>query len=92
MVEANAEFIFNNALCGRVKRLREQRGWTAAQMATALGIPAERYRKYERRSPLPAYLMERFCLLANSNLEFLITGQDAPPRQIQVIDGGKKRA
>lgn len=92
MVEGNAEFIFNNELCGRVKRLREERGWTAAQMATALGVPAERYRKYERRSPLPAYLMERFCLAANTSLEYLITGKDAPARQIQVIDGGKKRA
>lgn len=75
MAGDNDEFIFNNALCERVKRLRNERGWTAEQMATALGVPPERYRKYENRSPLPAYLMERFALLANSSVEYLITGK-----------------
>lgn len=80
MAESNEELIFNNALCERVKRFREERGWTAAQMATALGIPADRYRKYENRSPLPAYLMVRFCLNTNVDLENLVAGK---PRQKQ---------
>lgn len=75
MATENEEFLFNNALCERVKRLRVERGWTAEQMAKALGIPPDRYRKYENRSPLPAYLMERFALLANTTVSYLVTGQ-----------------
>lgn len=74
MATENEELLFNNALCARVKQLREERGWIAAQMATALGIPPDRYRKYETRSPLPAYLMERFCFHAGCSLDELVTG------------------
>jgi hypothetical protein len=48
--------------------------WTAAQMATALGVPAERYRKYEYRSPLPHYLIERFALIVGRDVEYVLTG------------------
>jgi transcriptional regulator with XRE-family HTH domain len=75
MAESNEELIFNNALCERVKKLRLEKGWTAEQMATALAIPADRYRKYENRSPLPAYLMHRFCLIADCDLDYLLTGR-----------------
>jgi len=61
MEPGSKEFIYVNAYCARVKELRERRGWTAEQMATALGIPADRYRKYETRSPLPAYLGGAVC-------------------------------
>lgn len=74
MAENTQELRFNNDLCARVKQWREEKGWTAAQMAIALGVPAERYRKYEVRSPLPAYLMERFCLITDTSLDNLILG------------------
>ncbi len=77
MPDPNEELLFNNSLCGRVKSLRTERGWTADQMATALGVPADRYRKYETRSPLPAYLMPRFCLLAQCEFDYLLTGKRA---------------
>lgn len=86
---SNEEQLFNNALCARVRKWREEMNWTAAQMATALGVPAERYRKYEYRSPLPPYLMERFCLITDSTLEELITGKQrrrpAPPTPVRPI-------
>ena len=78
MTEANEELLFNNALCQRVKELREQRGWIAQQMATALAIPVDRYRKYETRSPIPAYLMPRFCLIVDCDLDYLLTGRSRP--------------
>ena len=76
MNEGNDQLAFETALCARVKRLREDRGWTAEQMAIALGIPAERYRKYESRSPLPQYLIERFAQTVNRTIEFVLTGRD----------------
>ena len=66
---------FESLYIARVKALREAKGWTAAQMATALGVPAERYRKYETRTPLPHNLIEPFALIAGVSVEFLITGR-----------------
>lgn len=71
----NEELAFNQALCARVRELRDGKGWTAEQMATALGIPAERYRKYETRSPLPQYLVERFALITDRDISYVLTGK-----------------
>jgi DNA-binding XRE family transcriptional regulator len=87
----NEEALFNDALCARVHRLRNERGWTAAQMATALGIPPERYRKYEYRSPLPHYLMERFALIVGRDLEYVLLGRAAPVR-IEQAESRRKQA
>ena len=59
----------------RTKALRESKGWTSIQMAAALDIPHERYRKYESRTPLPHALMERFALITGVSVEYLITGR-----------------
>lgn len=69
------EFIFNNAYCERVKRFCEETQMSAADMAELLGIPADRYRKYETRSPLPAYLIARFCKIVGCDLEHLVIGK-----------------
>jgi transcriptional regulator with XRE-family HTH domain len=69
------EFIFNNAYCGRVKRFRNETNMSADKMADLLGIPADRYRKYEGRSPMPVYLIEKFCLIVGCDLEHLILGK-----------------
>jgi hypothetical protein len=76
----NEEAEFNERLCARVHRLRNERGWTAQQMATALGVPPERYRKYEYRSPLPHYLIERFALIVGRDIEYVLTGTRTPIR------------
>lgn len=60
----------------RVRALREARGWTQLQMATALGISEERYRKYENRSPLPHDLLERFALITGRSVHYIVTGRD----------------
>lgn len=70
-----SEAEFNKALFERVRSLRRGRGWTAAQMATALGIPADRYRKYEYRTPLPHFLIERFALIVGCDIDFVLTGR-----------------
>jgi transcriptional regulator with XRE-family HTH domain len=75
MADASDEALFNNAYCQRVRDLRDERGWTADQMATALGIPPDRYRKYETRSPMPAYLVERFSLIVGRDVDYVLTGK-----------------
>lgn len=57
--------------CERTAELREARGWTQQQMADALAIPLERYKKYEQRSPLPQWLVARFALLADCEISDL---------------------
>jgi DNA-binding XRE family transcriptional regulator len=82
-VMENEQMLFEDALCARVKRLREEKGWTAEQMAIALGIPPERYRKYENRSPLPQYLIPRFALVVDRSPEYVLTGKE--PRAISSV-------
>jgi transcriptional regulator with XRE-family HTH domain len=72
---------FNDALCARVKALREGRGWTQDQMATALGIPYDRYRKYEYRTPIPHYLIEQFAEIVDRDIEYVLTGKSALRRR-----------
>ena len=69
---------YNEAYIARVKRLREDRGWTSEQMATALGVPAERYRKYEYRTPMPHYLVERFATITDRDVSYVLTGKVGP--------------
>lgn len=76
MTISNEETAFNDAYCARVQRLRQDHGWTQEQMAIALGVPVDRYRKYEIRSPLPAYLVERFALIVGRDTTYVLTGKE----------------
>ena len=66
---------YNAALCERVRHLRKRRSLSSKEMAEVLGILADRYRKYESRSPLPPYLWERFALVVGVSISFLATGK-----------------
>lgn len=66
---------FDALYIARVKALRQLRGMTAGQMSSLLGVPAERYRKYESRTPMPHVLMEQFALITGVSVEFLLTGR-----------------
>lgn len=76
------ELQFNNAYIARVRELREAKDWTAEQMAIALGVPPERYRKYESRSPLPPYLIERFALIVDRDVQYILTGRSFRQAQL----------
>lgn len=65
---------YNQELRERVKALGERVGWTAAQMVTAPDVPAEHYRTFESRSPLPLRLIERFALITGVDVEGLVAG------------------
>lgn len=86
MATSNEELAFNEALMSRVKQWREERGWTAERVAIALGIPPDRYRKYEYRTPLPPYLYQRLCFMYDVDLEHLLLGKPRaranPPRAV----------
>lgn len=81
MAQANEELLYNEAFCARVKALRTEKYGSAEQMAILLGIPPDRYRKYENRSPMPPYLVERFAALVDADVQYVLTGRPykAPP-------------
>lgn len=85
MTEWPDEARFNDQLCARVQRLRLERDWTQAQVATAIGVPVERYKKYESRSPLPPYLIARFALVMDRSISYILTGRD------EVVARGPRR-
>lgn len=92
MTSESDEFLFNNAYCARVKQARLERGWTAEQMATALGIPPERYRKYENRSPLPPYLIERFALISGKDVAYVVTGRHSASAPVSLTTVKRREA
>lgn len=75
MTSENEELIFNNAFRARVKEERDRKGWSQVVMADMLGVPFERYKKYENRSTLPLYLLERFSKLVDRDIQYLVTGK-----------------
>lgn len=79
MVTWTREQEFNEAYIARTKKLREDRGWTSEQMATALGVPPDRYRKYEYRSLLPHYLVEQFAAIVDRDVAYILTGKSQTP-------------
>lgn len=45
-------------------------------MATAIGVPFERYKKYETRSPMPMYLVPRFAQMVDRSIAYVLIGKD----------------
>jgi len=72
---SDSEREYNQQFCRRIKQARSEAGFTQETMAKALGIPKERYAKYENRSPMPPYLLERFSLITRADITMLITGR-----------------
>lgn len=69
---------FESRFIERTARLRVERGWTQEQMAAAIGIPHERYKKYETRTPMPHWLIPRFAMQVDREIEYLLTGKVTP--------------
>lgn len=72
---ATTQALFREAFCARVQELREASGLSQAEMATTLGIPLDRYKKYETRTPLPPHLIEPFSLIVRREIEYVLTGK-----------------
>lgn len=76
---AESKAQFNQAFTMRVKEAREARGLTQAQMGEALGMAQDTYKQYEGRSLLPHHLIGRFCIIAQIDPEWLMTGRGKKP-------------
>ena len=74
------ELAYNDALRKRLAGRRVELRITQQQMADALGIPLERYKKYENRSPLPQYLFVSAAAILQLDVLFLLTGRHEKTR------------
>jgi transcriptional regulator with XRE-family HTH domain len=71
----------------RLKELREARGLTQPKMAKALGCSLDNYKKYESRdkSKFPLHLLEQLSVITDRSLEFIVTGTEAPARNVSAF-------
>lgn len=53
---------FNTAFCRRTKEARGLASFTQESIAELFGMDRDTYKQYEIRSPLPHYLIPRFCI------------------------------
>jgi transcriptional regulator with XRE-family HTH domain len=77
MPDTEAEFL--EAMLERTRALRLRRGFNKKQMAEALGVPYENYRQYEKRTPLPHYLIPRFAAIVQEEISVVLTGRKSSP-------------
>lgn len=70
-----AESALAQAYIRRVRDLRIARDFSQKQMADALGISVDRYKKYENRSVLPPYLLDRFAAIVQRDIDYIVTGR-----------------
>ena len=74
-----AESALALAYIKRIRQLRIARNMTQAEMAVALGIGVERYKKYETRSLMPPYMIPRFAAIVGRTAEFVVSGRNRRP-------------
>jgi transcriptional regulator with XRE-family HTH domain len=72
---AETESELRRQYINRTAELRQARGMTQQEMADALGISLDRYKKYEQRSVLPPYLLPRFAGIVGKDIGFVVTGR-----------------
>lgn len=78
---------FDALYIARIRALRDLSGKTQREMALALGIEHEAYKKYEKRSPMPLALVERFAVIVGYPVEFVVTGRKVRGRSYPNVPG-----
>lgn len=69
-----------DAILARTKAARISSGRSLSEMAVALSqatgdeLSKDTYKEYERRSPLPHFLIEPFCTLTGIDVRYFVTG------------------
>jgi len=75
------EETYNQGFCARVQlaRLTQGPNYTQKLMSGILGVSLAAYQKYEIRTPMPHYLIERFARITGASIDWLITGKGKGP-------------
>lgn len=80
--EDQAERAYHEAFRARLVGLRLDLGYSQPQMAEALGLSLDNYKKYETRSKFPSHLLNKLALVTHRPLEFIVTGHGPNIRPI----------
>lgn len=75
----DAKSAFVAAFLGRTKFAREARDISQQEMAELLGIDQGTYKQYEARSPLPHWIVPRFCKITGIDPTWLYTDNGRAP-------------
>lgn len=70
---------FKDDFLARTAAAREAVPFTQDEIAEVLGMSQPKYAKYEKRTPLPHYLVPRFCLACRIDHAWLFTGKGKGP-------------
>lgn len=71
------ERAFNRRFCLAVRKARDDANLTQAETAMRLGIPRQRYRRYESSTPMPHNLLIAFTTLTQTTIGRLFTAASA---------------
>jgi DNA-binding XRE family transcriptional regulator len=74
--------MFKTEFIARTKAMRERSGLTQEQVATAIGVALDTYKKYEQRTPLPHHLVPRFAVVVRATADELFQVRSGPTRLI----------
>ena len=79
---------YREAFVARVRQARTDAGYTQRAVAMLLGVDASTYNNYERgrgKEPptlMPLHLIERFCVLCQVPIDWLVTAKETRRRRI----------
>jgi len=88
MTEKQKQVRYEGQFQARVELARTAANYDRPGMAKALGVPLDRYTRYESRHMMPLYLIPKFCKLTSVAVSWLITGvtelPEAPPAHAKI--------
>ncbi len=67
---------FHARLKQRLQQTREELHWTQDQMATALGVNLDTYKKWELRGRFPIHFIEKLSLVTHRPIDYWIAGRN----------------
>lgn len=77
-----SEADYEQQVIDRTRFARECSGLTQAAVAKALGVPADRYRKWESQSPMPNRYIPRFAIVVRAERDWVLWGEGQPPKTL----------
>lgn len=74
--------IFKQQFIDRTAYAREASGLSQEEMGEHFQLKQGTWKQYETRSPLPHYMVVRFCNLVRCDIYWLYTGRGTPPEPV----------
>ena len=79
MTEKQRQSLYDRQFQARVQLARTAMNYDRVEMAKALGVPLDRYTRYESRHMMPLSLVPKFCKLTSVTISWLLTATTEVP-------------